>query len=47
MSPIDVRDEGHLRWIGLNRPDKRNAIDRAHDRPSRWPRRSPGSHGAH
>jgi enoyl-CoA hydratase len=29
MSPIDVRDEGHLRWIGLNRPDKRNAIDQA------------------
>jgi enoyl-CoA hydratase/carnithine racemase len=29
MSPIDVRDEGSLRWIGLNRPDKRNAIDKA------------------
>jgi enoyl-CoA hydratase len=27
MSPIEVRDEGRLRWIGLNRPDKRNAID--------------------
>jgi enoyl-CoA hydratase len=29
MSTIEVRDEGHLRWIGLNRPDKRNAIDQA------------------
>src|ERR1700744_6389262 len=29
MSVIEVRDEGHLRWIGLNRPDKRNAIDQA------------------
>jgi len=29
MSPIDVREEGRLRWIGLNRPDKRNAIDQA------------------
>ena len=27
MSIIEVRDEGHVRWIGLNRPDKRNAID--------------------
>ncbi|HEY6497038.1 MAG TPA: enoyl-CoA hydratase/isomerase family protein [Trebonia sp.] len=27
MSPIAVRDEGQVRWIGLNRPDKRNAID--------------------
>ena len=29
MSPIEVRDEGAIRWIGLNRPDKRNAIDHA------------------
>jgi enoyl-CoA hydratase/carnithine racemase len=29
MSPIEVRDEGAVRWIGLNRPDKRNAIDQA------------------
>jgi enoyl-CoA hydratase len=29
MSPIEVRDEGDARWIGLNRPDKRNAIDQA------------------
>lgn len=29
MSPIEVRDEGDIRWIGLNRPDKRNAIDQA------------------
>jgi enoyl-CoA hydratase len=29
MSTIEVRDEGHVRWIGLNRPDKRNAIDQA------------------
>jgi enoyl-CoA hydratase/carnithine racemase len=29
MSPIEVRDEGTIRWIGLNRPDKRNAIDQA------------------
>ena len=29
MSPVVVRDEGTVRWIGLNRPDKRNAIDRA------------------
>ena len=29
MSPIEVRDEGMIRWIGLNRPDKRNAIDQA------------------
>ena len=29
MSSIEVRDEGQLRWIGLNRPDKRNAIDQA------------------
>ena len=29
MSPIEVRDEGVIRWIGLNRPDKRNAIDQA------------------
>lgn len=28
MNPI-VRDEGTIRWIGLNRPDKRNAIDQA------------------
>ncbi len=24
-----MRDEGPVRWIGLNRPDKRNAIDQA------------------
>jgi enoyl-CoA hydratase len=29
VSPIEVRDEGTIRWIGLNRPDKRNAIDQA------------------
>jgi enoyl-CoA hydratase len=29
MSPVVVRDEGTVRWIGLNRPDKRNAIDHA------------------
>lgn len=29
MNLIEVRDEGQLRWIGLNRPDKRNAIDQA------------------
>jgi enoyl-CoA hydratase len=29
MSTIEVRDEGQIRWIGLNRPDKRNAIDQA------------------
>src|ERR1700743_3100663 len=29
MSPIEVRDEGVIRWIGLNRPAKRNAIDQA------------------
>ena len=29
MSPIEVRDEGVIRWIGLNRPEKRNAIDHA------------------
>jgi len=29
MSSIEVRDECASRWIGLNRPDKRNAIDLA------------------
>jgi enoyl-CoA hydratase len=29
VSPIEVRDEGTIRWIGLNRPGKRNAIDLA------------------
>jgi enoyl-CoA hydratase len=29
VSLIEVRDEGPVRWIGLNRPDKRNAIDQA------------------
>ena len=29
MSPVVVREEGPVRWIGLNRPDKRNAIDQA------------------
>jgi enoyl-CoA hydratase/carnithine racemase len=29
MALIDVRDEGPIRWIGLGRPDKRNAIDLA------------------
>jgi enoyl-CoA hydratase len=29
VSAIEVRDEGHVRWIGLNRPDKRNPIDQA------------------
>lgn len=28
MSRIEVRDEGGIRWIGLNRPGRRNAIDR-------------------
>jgi enoyl-CoA hydratase len=27
VTSVVVRPEGHLRWIGLNRPDKRNAID--------------------
>jgi enoyl-CoA hydratase/carnithine racemase len=27
MSVVEIRDEGAIRWIGLNRPDKRNAID--------------------
>jgi enoyl-CoA hydratase len=27
VSLVEVRDEGPVRWIGLNRPDKRNAID--------------------
>ncbi|HEY3883096.1 MAG TPA: enoyl-CoA hydratase/isomerase family protein [Trebonia sp.] len=26
---VEVRVEGAVRWIGLNRPDKRNAIDQA------------------
>jgi enoyl-CoA hydratase len=29
VSLVEVRDEGTTRWIGLNRPDKRNAIDQA------------------
>jgi enoyl-CoA hydratase len=29
VTSVEVRDEGHLRWIGLNRPEKRNAIDKA------------------
>jgi enoyl-CoA hydratase len=29
MSVIEIRDEGAVRWIGLNRPGKRNAIDQA------------------
>ena len=29
MSSIEVWDEGQVRWVGLNRPDKRNAIDQA------------------
>ena len=29
MSLVEVRDEGTTRWIALNRPDKRNAIDQA------------------
>jgi enoyl-CoA hydratase/carnithine racemase len=29
VSSIEVRDEDQLRWIALNRPQKRNAIDRA------------------
>jgi enoyl-CoA hydratase/carnithine racemase len=29
VSLIEVRDEGTIRWIGLNRPGKRNAIDQA------------------
>jgi enoyl-CoA hydratase len=29
VSLIEVRDQGTIRWIGLNRPDKRNAIDQA------------------
>ncbi len=27
MTSVEVRDEGHLRWIGLHRPGTRNAID--------------------
>lgn len=29
MSLVEIRSDGPLRWIGLNRPDKRNALDRA------------------
>jgi enoyl-CoA hydratase/carnithine racemase len=29
MTRITVYDEGEVRWIGLNRPEKRNAIDTA------------------
>jgi enoyl-CoA hydratase len=29
MSSIEVRHEDPIRWIGMNRPDKRNAIDQA------------------
>ena len=29
MSSIEVWDQGQVRWVGLNRPDKRNAIDQA------------------
>jgi enoyl-CoA hydratase/carnithine racemase len=29
VSTVEVRDEGDIRWIGLNRRDKRNAIDQA------------------
>jgi enoyl-CoA hydratase len=29
MSHIEVRDQGQIRWIALDRPEKRNAIDRA------------------
>ena len=29
MTRITVRDEGEVRWVGLNRPAKRNAIDMA------------------
>jgi enoyl-CoA hydratase len=29
VSLVEVRDEGPIRWIGLNRPAKRNAIDQA------------------
>ncbi len=29
MTRITVRDEGEVRWVGLNRPEKRNAIDMA------------------
>jgi enoyl-CoA hydratase len=29
VSLIQVRDEGPIRWIGLDRPEKRNAIDQA------------------
>src|SRR6266700_4173648 len=29
MTRITVRDEGEVRWIGLNRQEKRNAIDMA------------------
>jgi enoyl-CoA hydratase len=29
MSTVEVRDDGVIRWIGLNRPGKRNAIDQA------------------
>ena len=26
MSEVEVRDEGHVRWIVLNRPERMNAI---------------------
>jgi hypothetical protein len=42
MSTIEVRDEGHVRWIGLNRP----ARPRRRRRPARDQRRACSSGSA-
>ena len=41
MSLIEVRDEGDIRWIGLNRPDKRNPSTRRRATPSPPPWTTP------